>query len=270
MIAAAKHWQEALGALESAAPEEILAWGIETFRDRLAICTSFQAEGMVLVDMAARLDPRIRVLTIDTGRLPQQTHDLIAEVRRRYGIRVEVALPDSREVEEMVSRHGPNLFYETVSRRMLCCEIRKVRPLDRELRRLDAWVTGLRRGQSETRAAVRKVEIDEAHGGIAKLNPLADWSAEQVEAYTRQHGVPRHALYAEGYTSIGCAPCTRALSPGAADPRSGRWWWESDTSKECGIHFSPQGQVERGEVQRGSADGRREVDVLLEEIVHAV
>ncbi|HYM11608.1 MAG TPA: phosphoadenylyl-sulfate reductase [Bryobacterales bacterium] len=258
-----KHWQEALAALESATAEEILAWGIETFRDRLAICTSFQAEGMVVVDMAARLDPRIRVFTLDTGRLPQQTYDLIAEVHRRYGIRVEVVVPDSREVEAMVSRHGPNLFYESVSRRMLCCEVRKVRPLDRKLGALDAWATGLRREQSETRAQVRNVEIDAAHGGIAKLNPLAGWSAEQVEAYTREHDVPHHALYAEGYASIGCAPCTRPALPGSADLRAGRWWWESDTRKECGIHFSPQGQVQRD-------DGRREVDVLLGEILHAV
>jgi thioredoxin-dependent adenylylsulfate APS reductase len=263
VIAATKHWQEALAALESVTAEEILAWGIETFRNRLAIGTSFQAEGMVLVDMAARLDPGIRVFTIDTGRLPQQTYDLIAEVHRRYGIRVEVVLPDSREVAAMASRHGPNLFYESVPQRMLCCEIRKVRPLDRKLHGLDAWVTGLRRGQSETRAEVRKVEIDAAHGGIAKLNPLAGWSAEQLEAYTREHDVPRHALYAEGYTSIGCAPCTRPAPPASADLRAGRWWWESDSPKECGIHFSPQGQVQRD-------SGRREVDVLLEEILHAV
>lgn len=243
--------------LETASAEEVLLWGLETFGDRLAISTSFQAEGMVLIDMAARLSPRVRIFTIDTGRLPQATYDLMAEVRRRYGVSVEAVLPDSREVEAMVGRHGPNLFYESVANRMLCCEIRKVRPLDRKLRTLDAWVTGLRRGQNDTRGQVRKVETDAAHGGICKLSPLADWTAEQVAAYTRDHDVPRHALYSQGYTSIGCEPCTRATRPGEY-PRAGRWWWESDARKECGIHFTPDGRA------------RREVDVLLEEILRAV
>ncbi len=243
--------------LENSSAEEVLAWGLETFGERLAIGTSFQAEGMVIVDMAARLSPRVRVFTLDTGRLPQQTYDLIGEVYNRYGIRVEAVFPDSRELETMETRHGPNLFYQSVPERMLCCEIRKVRPLDRKLRTLDAWITGVRREQSESRAGVRKVEIDPAHGGIVKLNPLADWSSAQVEAYTREHQVPRHALYGQGYTSIGCAPCTRPTEPGE-DARAGRWWWENDARKECGIHFSPDGKAQR------------EVDVLLEEILNAV
>lgn len=253
MIAAAD-----LAHLESASAQEVLAWGIETFGDRLAVCTSFQAEGMVILDIAARLNPAVRVFTLDTGRLPRQTYDLMAEVRRRYGIRVEVSFPDSREIEAMVGRRGPNLFYESVPQRMLCCEIRKVRPLDRKLKTLDAWVTGIRRGQNDTRAAVQKVEIDKAHGGITKLNPLADWTAAQVEAYTQEHDVPRHALYAQGYTSIGCDPCTRATQPGEGE-RAGRWWWESDEArKECGIHFSPQGKAQR------------DVDILLEEIISVI
>lgn len=244
--------------LEHASAQDVLAWGIETFGDRLAICTSFQAEGMVILDMAARLNPAVRVFTLDTGRLPQQTYDLMAEVRRRYGVHVEVGVPDSRELEAMVSRYGPNLFYDSVPQRMLCCEIRKVRPLDRKLKTLSAWVTGIRRGQSETRAEVQKVEIDKEHGGITKLNPLADWTAEQVEAYTREHDVPRHALYAQGYTSIGCAPCTRAVQPGE-DSRAGRWFWESEEArKECGIHFSAQGKAQR------------DVDILLEEIISGI
>ncbi len=251
-------------ALENAAAQDVIAWGLETFGARLAIGTSFQAEGMVILDMAAHLDPAVRVFTLDTGRLPAETYDLMAEVRRRYGIRVEVVFPDTREVEAMASRHGPNLFYESVGKRTLCCQIRKVRPLDRKLRTLKAWVTGVRREQNESRAQVRKVEIDSAHGGIAKLNPLADWSAGQVEAYTQEHQVPRHALYAQGYTSIGCAPCTRATQAGE-DSRAGRWWWETDANKECGIHFSPQGQVERDRDKT-----QREVDVLLEEILNAV
>ena len=243
--------------LEAATAEEVLAWGIETFGDRLAISTGFQAEGMVLIDMASRLSRDARVFTLDTGWLPQETYDLMAEVDRRYGIRVEAVLPESDEVEAMVTRHGPNLFYASVPNRMLCCEIRKVRPLRRKLRTLEAWVTGVRRTQSESRAEVCKVEIEAAHGGTYKLNPLADWSAEQVAAYTREHQVPQHALYAQGYKSIGCEPCTRATKPGE-DARAGRWWWETEVRKECGIHFSPDGRA------------RREVDVLLEEILSAV
>ena len=245
---------ETLPDLEAAAAEQVLTWGFETFGDRLAVCTSFQAEGMAILDMAARLAPRLRVFTIDTGRLPQETYDLMAEVNRRYGLRIEIVLPDSREVEALTSRHGPNLFYDGVPQRMACCEIRKVRPLDRKLRTLEAWITGLRRSHNDTRAKVRKVEIDRTHGGIVKLNPLADWTTAQVEEYLTQHQVPRHALYAQGYTSIGCDPCTRPTKPGE-DPRAGRWWWETDAKKECGIHFSAQGKVQR------------DVDILLEEIL---
>jgi phosphoadenosine phosphosulfate reductase len=245
---------ETLPDLETASAERVLRWGLETFGDRIAVCTSFQAEGMVILDMAARLRPDVRVFTIDTGRLPEQTYDLMAEVSRRYGIRVEVVLPDSAEVEAMVTLHGPNLFYESAPHRMLCCEVRKVRPLERKLRTLDAWITGLRRSQSDTRADIRKVEVDATHGSIVRISPLADWSWTQVQDYIREQDVPRHSLYAQGYTSIGCAPCTRPPLEGQ-DARSGRWWWETGTRKECGIHFSPDGRV------------RRDVDILLEEIL---
>ena len=246
--------ESAAAQLEAATGEEVLAWGIETFGPRLAVATSFQAEGMVILDMAARLSSQVRVFTLDTGRLPRETYDFMAQARRRYGIRLEVVFPDTAEVESMVGRYGPNLFYEAAPYRMLCCQIRKTRPLDRKLATLDAWVTGLRRGQSENRSAVRAVEIDRSHGGIVKLNPLAGWSAGDVEDYTQRHEVPRHPLYAQGYTSMGCAPCTRATVPGE-DPRAGRWWWESDAAKECGIHFSPQG------------GGQRQLDVLIEEVL---
>ena len=215
------------------------------------------AEGMAILDMAVRIHPGVRVFTIDTGRLPQQTYDLMAEVRRRYRIQVEVVLPDAHEVEAMVTRHGPNLFYEAVANRMLCCEIRKVRPLERKLETLDAWATGLRRSQNPTRAAVRKVELEQSGRLMVKLSPLADWSAGQVEDYNREHSVPRHALYSEKYTSIGCQPCTRAPLAGEGG-RAGRWWWETDDRKECGIHFAADGTV------------RRDVDILLEEILSAV
>lgn len=166
---------------------------------------------------------------------------MIETVRERYGIAVEIVAPDAAEVESMTTDHGPNLFYESPELRALCCEIRKVRPMQRKLREFKAWASGLRREQSETRAEVRKAEeID----GRIRLAPLADWSGAQVEQYLREHDVPLHPLYMRGYTSIGCGPCTRAVAPGEEE-RAGRWWWEEPDRKECGIHFAPNGTVER-------------------------
>lgn len=239
----------------SASAEDVLKWGFSVFGPRIGICTSLQATGMVIVDMASRLaGSDLKVFTIDTGRLPTETHELIGKVRSRYGIEIEVISPDDSEVDGMVSRHGPDLFRDSVSKRRMCCEIRKVRPLQRKLRELDAWVVGLRRGQSETRQDVSKVALDEQHAGVYKLCPLAAWSNEEVWSYVRRHDVPYHDLYDQGYTSIGCAPCTRATSDGE-DARAGRWWWETDASKECGIHVSPNGAM------------RREFDVLLDEVL---
>jgi phosphoadenosine phosphosulfate reductase len=219
-------------------PEEILRWAFERFGvDRVAFVTSFQLEGMVLLDMGWRLDPSLRVFTIDTGRLPQETYQMVDRVREQYGIPIEVVLPDRELVETMVRRHGVNLFFKSVPLRLTCCHIRKILPLNRILRKVDAWVTGLRREQWATRANVRKIELDHDHDGIAKLNPLADWSIEMVWDYIRRFNVPVHPLYEKGYTSISCAPCTRSVPPGE-DPRSGRWWWEKDAPKECGMHCS--------------------------------
>lgn len=216
-------------------PQEILEWAMERWHPRLALCTSFQAEGMALLDMAWRINPEIRLFTVDTGRLHQETYEIIDQVRNQYGIEVEVYFPDARQVEAMVGKLGPNLFRNSVESRLFCCNVRKVEPIRRVLEGLDAWVTGLRREQWASRANIRKIEIDHDHGGLAKINPLADWTLEEVHAYNQQHGVPEHALYAQGFTSIGCAPCTRPIQIGE-DPRSGRWWWEKNAPKECGIH----------------------------------
>jgi phosphoadenylyl-sulfate reductase (thioredoxin) len=191
--------------------------------------------------MAAKVSREVRVFTLDTGRLPQETHEMIDTVRRRYGVTVEVVLPDPGAVERLVSIHGSNLFYQSVELRTLCCETRKVRPLERKLRELKAWAAGLRRSQADSRASIRKVE--EVDGRI-KLSPLADWSREDVERYLLENDVPIHPLYARGYTSIGCAPCTRAVAEGEPE-RSGRWWWEDGVHRECGIHFTPDGRIRR-------------------------
>jgi phosphoadenosine phosphosulfate reductase len=239
--------------LEEAPAAEILAWAADTYGKAFAVSTSFQAEGMVIIDLLSRIARNPRVITLDTGRLPAETYQMIETVHERYGIRVEVVCPDAAEVESMVALHGPNLFHRDVAQRMLCCQIRKVRPLERKLREFQAWAVGLRRAQNESRASVRKVDFDSLP---VKLSPLADWTAEQVEDYTARNDVPRHPFYARGYTSIGCDPCTRAVAAGE-DERAGRWWWEQDADKECGIHFTADGRAQRT------------VDVLLEEVLRA-
>ncbi len=227
--------------MESTSAFDLLSWAIREYGSGFAIATSFQKEGMVIVDMASRIAPGVRVFTLDTGRLPEETLRMIELTRERYGIAVEVVRPDAGEVERMVAERGADLFYESVENRKLCCEIRKVRPMARHLAGVAAWATGLRREQSETRAAVEKVaDVD----GRVRVAPLADWTAAQVESYTREYAVPVHPLYARGYASIGCAPCTRAIQPGEEE-RAGRWWWEDSTHKECGLHFAADGTVKR-------------------------
>lgn len=236
---------------ESLSAQDLLRWAIERFGSRLAITTSFQMDGMVVLDMAARISPDIRVVTLDTGRLPQETYDIMERVRERYRVPIEIVFPDPAEVERMVALHGPNLMYGSVPARNLCCQIRKVRPLERKMQEFDAWVVGLRRSQSASRENVPKVE--DVNGKL-KISPLADWTREQVMAYLSEHDVPRHALYDRGYTSIGCAPCTRATAPGEPE-RAGRWWWEQNGSSECGLHFTAEGRVERT------------LDVMLRDVV---
>ncbi len=227
------------GSFENASPTEVLEWGIDTFAPRIALSASFGSpEGMVLLDMMHRLRPKqTRVFTIDTGRLHQQTYELMDRVRSRYDIEVEVYFPRAEAVEAMVREHGMNLFYDSIANRQMCCGVRKVEPLGRALAELDAWITGLRPDQSVTREAVRAVEIDTVHGGRIKLNPLVAWTRDEVLAYVHEHHVPINKLHAEGYPTVGCLPCTRAVEPGE-DERSGRWWWESPETRECGIHVA--------------------------------
>ncbi len=217
-------------------PQEVLRWGINTFGNHLALVTSLQRNSLALLDMAYEINPNISVLTVNTGRLPEETLTFLDEVREQYPeASWRVLHPDHREVEEMVERKKMNLFYESVSNRFLCCHIRKVRPLTQELDDYDAWVTGLRRDEWASRAAIDKVELDHDHDGIVKLNPLADWTEEEVKDYIAKHDVPSHPLYDEGYESIGCDPCSRPTKD-AEESREGRWWWEEDAPKECGMN----------------------------------
>ena len=180
--------------LRGAAPESVLAWALSNFsREKIGLCSSLQDEGMVILDMAWRIDPGIQVFTIDTGRLPAATLDLMEEVRGHYGIRLEILFPDADEVSAMVSEHGVNLFYESTEFRLGCCDVRKAHPLNRRLASLDAWITGLRQDQNQARRSTAEVEIDEAHSGIVKINPLANWTRDQVLGYIAEHDVPRNA-----------------------------------------------------------------------------
>ena len=222
---------------EGSSPREVLEWASRNLGSGVALATSFQLQGMALLDMLVRTDPRARIFTLDTGRLPSQTYELMDRVRDRYGVNIEVLFPDKAEVEEMVARHGVNLFYKSVENRRLCCQVRKTNPLNGFLRTLDAWISSIRADQTEQRAGVRKFEIDYLHGRMLKINPIVDWTIERVWDYVRENDVPYNELHDIGYPSIGCAPCTRAVKEGE-DPRAGRWWWERGSDKECGIHFS--------------------------------
>lgn len=221
---------------EDEGPEEVLSWAVAKLHPKVALATSFQAQGSVVIDILLGIKPDARVFTIDTGRLNPETRETMEKVEKRYNIEVEVLSPDPAEVEEMVSAHGIDLFYKGVENRRMCCGIRKVNPLRKYLGGVNGWITSLRKDQTRRRANAQKFEIDGIHGGILKVNPIMDWTEERVWNYVKSNGVPYNRLYDMGYASIGCAPCTRAISPGE-DSRAGRWWWESDSDKECGIHF---------------------------------
>jgi phosphoadenosine phosphosulfate reductase len=178
---------------------------------------------------------KARVFALDTGRLPDETYMTAERVRAKYGVEIEWFFPAQAPVENLIRLKGLYSFRDSLDDRHECCGIRKVEPLGRALAGLDAWITGLRREQSVTRTEAAEVELDGTHGGIAKVNPIIAWSADQVRAYAVEHRVPIHPLHDKGYPSIGCAPCTRAVAPGE-HPRAGRWWWENPENKECGLH----------------------------------
>ncbi len=208
---------------------------LETTHFPAAFACSFGAEDMVLLDVIARHVPKIEVFTLDTGRLPEETHALLDTVRERYSVPIRVYFPDSGSVEKWVAQNGPNGFYRSASQRLQCCHIRKVQPLQRALAGKESWITGLRREQSASRQNLEVESWDEANG-LIKVNPLLEWTADDVWSYIKANDVPYNALHDRGYPSIGCAPCTRAVAPGE-DSRSGRWWWEEQSKKECGLHL---------------------------------
>jgi phosphoadenosine phosphosulfate reductase len=206
---------------------------IEVTQSPTAFACSFGAEDMVLLDAIARHARKIEVFTLDTGRLPEETHALFETVRDKYPIAIRTYFPDASTVQAWIEQNGPNAFYKSVAQRQQCCHIRKVEPLQRALAGKKSWVTGLRREQSAARYTLERETWDDANG-LIKINPLLEWTNDDVWDYIKVNGVPYNALHDRGYPSIGCAPCTRAVQPGE-DIRAGRWWWES-TSKECGLH----------------------------------
>lgn len=216
-------------------PQDVLKWALDNLHPKLALASSFGAEDVVVIDMMMKINPKARVFTLDTGRLNQETYDVMDEIRNNYNMNIEVMFPDSNEVEQMVRVNGMNLFYQSMGNRKLCCGIRKVHPLKKMLSSVDGWITGLRADQTEVRSSVQRIEIDPQHNGIIKVNPIIEWTWEQTWDYIKNNNIPYNKLHDKGYPSIGCEPCTRAIKPG--EPlRAGRWWWETDPQKECGLH----------------------------------
>ncbi len=220
--------------------KEVLANAMRDFSP-VTFANSLGAEDMVLTDLIAKYQPDIAIFSLDTGRLPQETYDLMQEVRNHYTVPLTVYFPDSARIEAYVAQHGVNGFYDSVENRKACCYMRKVEPLKRALSGKRAWITGMRRDQAVTRGSLEVSSFDADHG-LQKFNPLLDWTNAEVWEYLRSYNAPYNKLHDRFYPSIGCAPCTRAVTPGE-DIRSGRWWWESAEGKECGLHVGKISQL---------------------------
>lgn len=223
--------------------QQVLSYFINEFEGKLALGSSLGAEDQVLTDMIAKIDKSTKVFTLDTGRVFPETYQTLHETNEKYGINVEVYFPNSEKVERMVNEKGINLFYNSVDERKTCCHIRKIEPLKRAMMDVDVWVTGIRRDQSITRILTETVEFDPINGKI-KINPLLDWSEEDLWKYIEENKVPYNKLHDKGFPSIGCEPCTRAVKEGE-DVRAGRWWWEEPEQKECGLHKRTNGQLKQ-------------------------
>lgn len=215
-------------------PREVLAFFLSEYKGKIALSTSMGAEDQVLTEMVAGIDKTARVFTLDTGRLFPETYNLIDNTKNHYGIDIEVFFPKRKEVEKMVKEKGMNLFYKSIENRKECCNIRKIEPLFRAFENLEVWICGLRRDQSVSRFFSRMVEWDEPNG-LIKINPLIHWTEDEVWDYIKANNVPYNPLHERGFASIGCQPCTRAIKPGE-DFKAGRWWWEEQEHKECGLH----------------------------------
>jgi phosphoadenosine phosphosulfate reductase len=218
-----------------ATPAEILRAGIEAAGGPVSLACSFSLEDVAIIDISHEAGLPLRVLALDTGRLNEETYEVADALVERYNLAIDWYFPKHEEVERLERTEGLFSFRESLDKRRACCHIRKVEPLSRALKGLAGWVTGMRREQGVTRSDLKAIERDSLNGGIIKINPLIDWSEEQLISYTDEQRLPKNRLYSQGYRSIGCAPCTRAVQPGE-DARAGRWWWENPEHKECGLH----------------------------------
>lgn len=219
----------------SATPAEILAYGIRKAGGPVSLACSFSMEDVAIIDIAYKAGLTIGVFALDTGRLHEETYEVAEALIERYRLNIDWYFPKHDEVEKLERSKGLFSFRESLENRHECCKIRKVEPLSRALKDLRGWVTGMRREQSVTRSDLQPLERDELHGGILKINPLVDWSESQLLDYTKDNNLPKSRLYSQGFRSIGCAPCTRAIAP-TDQERDGRWWWENAEHKECGLH----------------------------------
>ncbi len=215
--------------------KEILNLAVSKFKDGVVFTTSLGAEDQVVTHLLSQIDTSVKIITLDTGRLPYETYKTIEDTEKKYGIRIQVLFPDYISVEKMVNEKGINLFYESVDNRKECCHVRKLEPLGRFLKAKNLWITGLRKEQSVTRTDMQFAEWDEKFS-IQKINPLLNWTEKEIWDFIKENKIPYNELHDKGYPSIGCAPCTRAIEKGE-DTRAGRWWWENPESKECGLHF---------------------------------
>jgi phosphoadenosine phosphosulfate reductase len=213
--------------------EETLAFLANEYKGKVVFSTSFGQEDQVITDLISKNNLPITIFTLDTGRLFQETYDVFHKTLKKYKREIKVCFPEAADVEKLLNEKGPNSFYESVENRKECCFIRKVAPLTKALKGNEIWITGLRAEQSENRNDLALFEYD-AKFGLVKFNPLLKWSLKEVEDYLEKNNVPQNALHKQGFISIGCAPCTRAITPDE-DIRAGRWWWES-SHKECGLH----------------------------------
>lgn len=220
-------------AAKIAAVKQVLASVVADY-DPATLASSYGAEDMVLMDLINKFAPEIEIFTLDTGRLPKEAYEVMQQAKVHYGGEVKVYFPDVNDVEQYVTQQGPNAFYDSVELRKKCCGIRKVKPLKRALVGKKSWLTGMRRLQAVTRSELPVSEYDETFR-LQKFSPLADWSNGDVWAYIKAFDVPYNKLHDQGVASIGCAPCTRAITAGE-DIRAGRWWWEDPELKECGLH----------------------------------
>jgi len=214
--------------------DDILRNALSLFGNKITFATSLGAEDQVITYLLSKINKSANIITLDTGRVFPETYDLLHRTVNRYGIAIKSYYPDTNQVEELVNTKGINLFYESIENRKLCCHVRKIIPLRRALQGMDAWITGLRREQSVTRTDLKIVEWD-ASNKLIKINPLLEWHEKQVWDFIKSNDIPYNKLHDQGFPSIGCQPCTRAIEKGE-DLRAGRWWWEMPDSKECGLH----------------------------------